>query len=80
MSQPEVVGDPDKYQELAKQASRLQAVVEAYQRYTDSSTALVDTRTMLKQCEGEDEEMAEMAREEIVELQTAIEVRMHVSA
>jgi hypothetical protein len=77
MSDPQVAADPEKYQELAKQASKLLTVVDTFGRYTDATTALADTREMLKQCEVDDEEMAEMAREEIEELQATIEVRPH---
>ena len=74
MGQPEIAADPNKFQELAKEASKLQSVVDVFNSFQAKTEALVDTRALLKESETEDEDLAEMAREEIVELEAALQV------
>jgi PCRF domain len=74
MSDPAVASDPDKFQTVAKQASKLEGIVEKYNDYKSTIEALHDTRAMLKESE-EDEDMAEMVRAEIEELEEKVGVR-----
>ena len=74
MSKPEVASDANKFQELAKESSKLQTVVAAYEKFKALDATLTETQDMLRQCEGEDDEMAEMAREEIEELRNSLQV------
>jgi protein subunit release factor A len=74
MSDPAVASDPDKFQIVAKQASKLEGIVDKYDDYKSTTEALHDTRAMLKESE-EDEEMAEMVRAEIEELEEKVAVR-----
>jgi protein subunit release factor A len=73
MGQPEVASDPAKFQLLAKEASALQDTVDKYTQYKDAQEAIVDTKQLLKECQ-DDEEMAEMARDEIDSLDKKIQV------
>jgi hypothetical protein len=77
MGKPEIASDPDKFQELAMEAAKLQSAVESFQKYTDTMALIVDTRNMLRECEGQDEDMAEMARQEIEELEAQAQVQAH---
>lgn len=74
MSQPEVASDPDKFQRLAKEASSIQTQVDQFKIYQEKEEALVDTRALLRDSEG-DAEMTELAQMEITELEADLEVR-----
>ena len=69
MSRPEVASNPDKFKEVAKEAAKLEHTVDAYRAYDATLRTLRETEEMLRECEGNDEEMAEMARAEVSELQ-----------
>lgn len=73
MGQPDVASDPDKFQRLAKQASSLETTVSVYSKYKDTSTAVADTQELLKES-SDDPEMAQMAEEELAELNSQLEV------
>lgn len=74
MSQPEVASDPDKFQRLAKEASSIQTQVDQFKLYQEKEEALVDTRALLRDSEG-DAEMTELAQMEITEIEGDLEVR-----
>ncbi|KKB74248.1 MULTISPECIES: peptide chain release factor 1 [Bacillus] len=71
LSDPEVVNDPKKLREYSKEQSDLQETVEVYRRYRNASEQLDDAKVMLE--EKLDQEMREMVKEEISELQEEIE-------
>ncbi|NJR41696.1 MAG: PCRF domain-containing protein [Akkermansiaceae bacterium] len=62
-----------QFQRLAKEASALEETVSAYNSYKDAMTAILDTQQLLKES-TDDPEMAEMAEEELAELQSKVEV------
>lgn len=63
MSDPEIISDQKKYQELIKRHTELKEIVEAYREYKSCLSALKDAKDMLK-----DPEMKEMAEAEIESL------------
>lgn len=66
MSLPEVASDPQEMQNLAKKHTELSEVVEAFRNYKNVEADLKETQSLL---EGDDEEMRELAREEIKKLE-----------
>ena len=77
MSTPEVTSNAERFQAIAKEAAKLEDAVSYFKQWQDTNSSLRDTQAMLRECEGGQEaEMAEMAREEITELQQKIEVRI----
>ena len=68
MSQPEVAADFDKLQELAKEQSSIENLVNKYREYKSITKSIDDTREMLGP--DLDEEMACLAQDEIEELET----------
>ncbi len=67
MSQPEIASDFDKLQELAKEQSSIEDLVNKHREYKSTMQNLEDTKQMLNQ--DLDEEMAELTKEEIESLQ-----------
>ncbi len=70
MARPEVAADYVRYQELAKEQSPLAGTVALYRRYQKLATGLVDARAAF---DSEDEELRELAREEIGSLEPEVE-------
>lgn len=68
---PEVISDSDKLREYSKEQSDIQEVVEKYRRYKVITQQLKEAKEMLE--EESDEDIREMAREEINELEPEIE-------
>ncbi len=68
MSRPEVASDLKQLQELAQERAGLAEVVAKYREYKDTSKSLAETRAMLD--DGLDEEMAELARQEVTSLES----------
>jgi peptide chain release factor 1 len=67
MVSPEVLADPRQLQTLAKERSGIEDMVTKYVDFRTTSKSLEDTQAMLS--DGLDEEMKEMVREEIKNLQ-----------
>ena len=67
MSQPETVNDYEKYTALAKEYSDLEDIVKAGAEYRKLHQSIEDTEAML--AEESDEELREMAKEELNGLQ-----------
>jgi peptide chain release factor 1 len=67
MSQPEVAADFEQLQELAREHSSLQGVVAKYGQYKAAVASLEETQYMIAQ--GLDEDMGELARDEMASLQ-----------
>ena len=68
MSEPEAASDLKKLQELAQERAGLEEVVARYRDYKAASKSLAETREMLD--DGLDEEMAELARQEVASLES----------
>lgn len=66
LSDPEIVSDPKKLREYSKEQSDLEDVVQAYRRYKEVTSELEDAKEMLE--EDLDDEMKQMAKDEIAEL------------
>ena len=67
LSQPEVTSDFDRLQELAREHALIEDLVNKFREYKAVVKSLEETEAMLDQ--GLDEEIAEMAREEVESLQ-----------
>ncbi|SDJ28749.1 peptide chain release factor 1 [Salimicrobium halophilum] len=68
LSDPEVISDTTKLREYSKEQSDLEETVQAYREYKDVTSQIDDTKEMLD--DESDEEMKEMAKEELSELTT----------
>ena len=67
MASPEVLGDPQQLQTLAKERAAMEDVVTRYIDFKAASKSLEETQAMLS--DGLDEEMTAMVKEEIKNLQ-----------
>ncbi len=74
LSQPGVASDPNRYRELMREYKHLKEVVDAYRALKGLVEELEGAREMLDE---DDEEMKEMAREEVARLEPAIEQGEH---
>lgn len=70
LSDPEVISDMSRFSKISKQYKDLKGIVEKYHQYKDVLGNLDTAKEMLKE---EDDEMKEMAKEEIAELSTSQE-------
>src|SRR5581483_1159635 len=70
MARPEVAADYARYQELAKEQSQLEGTAALYRRYQRAAEGLADARAAL---DSDDDELRELAREEIGALEPQIE-------
>lgn len=70
LSQPEVLGDSNKFRDLSQEYSRLQEVTDAYNAYTSAEEDVETAQMML---EEDDAEMVEMAKAEIADAKQTIE-------
>ena len=66
LANPEVIGDQQRYQKLAKQHRDLEAVVDKFREYKQVMTGIEDARGMLHES---DAEIREMAAQELAELE-----------
>jgi len=71
LSDPTVLSDQTKYRKLSIELSELEPIVSCYRELTDKRTGFEDARALFN--DAEDEELKEMAREEMNEL--AAEIR-----
>ena len=71
LNDPEVTGDQQKYRELMKEQSDLAPIVEKYQEYKNAKQAVEDSLEMLEI--ETDEEMKELAKEELATAKEDIE-------
>jgi peptide chain release factor 1 len=72
LTDPELLGDPGRYQKQAKAHSDLSVVVEKFREYKSIQVGISDTKQMIQDVRLE-EELKELAQEELVEL----EQRLH---
>ncbi|MCR5785733.1 MAG: peptide chain release factor 1 [Eubacterium sp.] len=63
LAEPGVADDQNRFKKLMKEQSDLAPIVEAYQEYKDNQQAIEDALLMIE--EESDEEILEMAREEL---------------
>lgn len=68
---PEVINDSKKLREYSKEQSDLQEVVEKYRRYKEVTESIKESKTILE--DESDEDLREMAREELSELEPEVE-------
>ena len=66
MADPEVANDPQEMQSLGRKHSELAPVVDAFMEYEKVQSGISDAKDMIS---GDDEEMAELAKEELVSLE-----------
>ncbi|BDR14283.1 peptide chain release factor 1 [Vibrio sp. STUT-A11] len=70
LGDPDVIGDQDKFRALSKEYSQLEEVTKCFQAYQQAQDDLVAAEEMANE---DDEEMREMAQEEIKEAKATIE-------
>ncbi|GAK86637.1 peptide chain release factor 1 [Vibrio ponticus] len=70
LGDPGVIGDQDKFRALSKEYSQLEEVTKCFQGYQQAQEDLLAAEEMAKE---DDEEMREMAQEEIKDAKEAIE-------
>ncbi|HIR13770.1 MAG TPA: peptide chain release factor 1 [Candidatus Choladousia intestinavium] len=63
LSDPLVIGDPERFQKLMKEQSDLQPIVDAYREYKKNQETIDDSVAMLE--EESDPEMRELLKEEL---------------
>jgi peptide chain release factor 1 len=66
MADPEVLGDHEKYQKIAKQHRELESIVDKFREYRQIRTGMADARLMLNES---DPEIRAMAQEELLLLE-----------
>ncbi len=66
LSDPKTVANRQKYEELAREFGKLSRIMELYGEYRDTISRIQDDETIIE--EGEDQELVDLAREEIGEL------------
>ncbi len=71
ISDPEIIADMDRYVKLNKEYKDLEPVVEVYREYKDLLSNIQSARDIL--AHEKDEELREMAKEELDELTTRVE-------
>ncbi len=73
LATPDVASDPRHFRKLMKEQNDLQPLVEAYQAYKKAKQDAEDSLAILE--EEKDEEMRELAKEELSEAKTRMEER-----
>jgi len=68
MSRPEITSDVEQLQKLAQEIASIEGVVTKYQEYKATAKSLEETRAMLD--DGLDEEMTDLAKQEIESLES----------
>ncbi len=71
ISDPELIADQANWQKATKAHAKLEPIVAAYREYLSLRSACGEAEEIIKA--GDDEELAEMAREELKELKPRIE-------
>jgi peptide chain release factor 1 len=71
ISDPEVIGDSQKWQKLVKEHAHLEPIVAEYKVFDDKTTQLAEAREMLK--DKLDEDFKEMVKEEVKTLTQELE-------
>jgi peptide chain release factor 1 len=71
LTDPEVIADHRRVQELAQERSDLETVVTLYREYRAAAKQLEEARVLMR--EGDDDEMRKMAQDEVEELTELVE-------
>jgi len=71
LQEPDVASDMNRFRKLMKEQNDLTPIVEAYKAYKESKQAIEDSLQMLE--EESDEEMRELAKEELNEAKDRVE-------
>ena len=71
LSEPDVANDTNRFRKLMKEQSDLAPIVEAYKEYKQANQNIEDSLAMLE--EENDEEMRELAKEELNESRQRVE-------
>lgn len=71
LQEPDVANDPNRFRKLMKEQSDLAPLVDAYTEYKNAKQAIIDSEEMLEM--ESDEEMREMAKEELYESKKRVE-------
>ena len=71
LSEPDVANDQNRFRKLMKEQNDLTPIVEAYKEYKSCKQAIEDSLQMLE--EESDEEMRELAKEELSESKAKVE-------
>ena len=71
LQEPDVANDQERFRKLMKEQNDLTPIVEAYKEYKASKQAIQDSLDMLE--EESDEEMRELAKEELNEAKARVE-------
>ena len=71
LSEPDVANNPERFRRLMKEQSDLTPIVEAYKEYKRCRQSIEDSLAMLE--EESDEEMRELAKEELGEARKRVE-------
>lgn len=71
LSDPSVISDQDKFRRLMKEQAELSPIVEKYLEYKTAKQTIEDSLMMLE--EESDEELRELAKEELNDAKTAVE-------
>ncbi len=72
LTDPDVVSDQNKFRKLMKEQSDLTPIVEKYKEYKDTKQTIDDSLQMLE--EESDEELREMAKEELNAAKSRLEI------
>lgn len=72
LTDPDVVSDQNKFRKLMKEQSDLTPIVEKYKEYKDTKQTIDDSLQMLE--EESDEELREMAKEELNDAKGRLEI------
>ena len=70
LSEPDVANDPNRFRKLMKEQSDLQPIVDAYKEYKACKQTIEDSLAILD--EESDEEMRELAKEELNEAKSRL--------
>lgn len=71
VSDPDIISDQPTWQKYMKEMGEMEPIVKEYKHYKDMKQALEDSKEIFEM--EDDEELREMAREEIKELEAGIE-------
>ena len=71
ISDPEVIADQNKWRTLMKEHSDLSPIIESYRKYKDTVQNIEDAKEMIE--ESDDEELRQMAKDELKENQDNLE-------
>jgi peptide chain release factor 1 len=78
LSNPNVVADTERFQSLAKQHADLTPLVEKYREYTSVRRQMEDTRALIRESQGEMQDLAEEERRDLEERSTRLQQELRL--